>query len=1018
MRLMTLLSACGHAFRRASPCVLVSLFAFGSALAQTSSPFGTSAPNGSQPAPQPAVPQRQAASNPAAPAPGADAQVIARVEGRAITQAQFDRIAGPYFVRMRAQLGDNFKGEILKSARQAVLDELIRREVLALEAQRQKLAATDDEVDALLHQEPAFQTDGHFDPSKLAEFKLSPQSNYRLMLPQLREFAASMKLDQQLRERFTPSRAELRAEFEKRYAQVRFHFLALQRRDMPLEPESSEAEWQAYYDAHPAEFTKHAQLRLRYRRLALPPAGDSTRVAAESLAVARGRQLADSLRAGTLADSSAETLDTGLFDASAPLVPGLGRVPELSAAIAHADSLPSLRVLGPFRLADAVIVASIAERQPKQLPPLRAVLGDVKRRADAEKRRLAAEADRRAYYDAHRDHYRGTRASVTRLTLKMASYKARAIPDAEVARWYQTHGHTLYGLADSSRAWLPPLTDSLRRVADRRMAEDERDRWIASTMEKLATGLGATRDVAAFARANGAAAETLSFAPGTPADTLFPPAIIDAIRANAVAQRGQVQGPSAFGAYSTVWRVDAVDTAYVPTFELARGRVEPEFAEQNRLKDEQEGHVWFDAHRTEYVKPVQYVVDYVLVPIPPADSVRLSEAELKAEYQRNLARYHQEEQVHARHLLIIPRAGDAGAEAKAKARTDSLLAAIRHGADFVELARRFSQEPNAATSGGDLGWFGRGRMVPDFERAAFALKAGEVSPVVKTQFGYHIIRLEARKAAGTRPFAETRDEIRSALAAALADTSARRGALALRRGLALAKDAKPLAARYGGVQTTAPFAASEPAGSLGIVAGLSDDLAKLAVGHWAARTYRAGRGFVLLRPVRTLPERPAEFDEVKAKAIEDTKDAKRKDLLDRKVTAIRTALAAGATLDSLAAPYGGTKDSGPLTPGYPFVPGLGPEMRLVQQAFAAKVGVLSDTLQLTQGVAWFRVDEHNSGDPKGFEAAQTQLTQELMKKNYDQWLDKKKQALRIEVLKPELGVARVAPPKPGVTAGG
>src|SRR5207244_12417867 len=160
---------------------------------------------------------------------------------------------------------------------------------------------------------------------------------------------------------------------------------------------------------------------------------------------------------------------------------------------------------------------------------------------------------------------------------------------------------------------------------------------------------------------------------------------------------------------------------------------------------------------------------------------------------------------------------------------------------------------------------------------------------------------------------------------------------------------------------------------------------------WAARPDRPGRGVGGLHPVRTLPERPAEFDEVKAKAIEDAKDAKRKDLLDRKVTAIRAALTAGATLDSLAAPYGGARDSGPLTPGYPFVPGLGPEPRLVQQAFAAKVGVLSDTLQLTQGVAWYRVDEHGTGDPKLYETAQAQLTQELMKKNYDQWLDKKKQ---------------------------
>jgi peptidyl-prolyl cis-trans isomerase D len=550
------------------------------------------------------------------------------------------------------------------------------------------------------------------------------------------------------------------------------------------------------------------------------------------------------------------------------------------------------------------------------------------------------------------------------------------------------------------------------------MAEDERDRWLATTMQKLATGLRANRDLAAFARVSGAAAETLSFAPGTPADSLFPPATVDAIRASAVAQKGQVQGPSAFGAYSVVWRVDSVDTAWVPTFELARSRVEPEFAEQVRQKDEQEGRAWFDPHRAAYLMPVQYVADYVQVSIPPPDSVRLGEAELKAEYQNNLARYHQDEQVHARHLLIMARAGDAAAEASARARADSLLAAIRHGADFVDLARRFSQEPNASASGGDLGWFGRGRMVPDFERAAFALKAGEVSPVVKTQFGYHIIRLEGRKPAGTKPFAEVRGEIRSALATARADTSARRAALALRRALASATDPKPLAARYGGIQTTPPFAAGDAAGNLGVVPGLSDDLAKLAVGRWAPQPYRAGRGFIVLRPVRTLPSRPAEFDEVKARAIEDAKDAKRKDLLERRAGAIRTALAAGATLDSLAAPYGGTRDSGPITQGYAFVPGLGLEPRLVQQSFAAKLGVLSDTLQVSQGVAWYRVDEHGTGDPKLYETVQPQLTLELTKNKYDQWLDRQKQGLRIEVLRPELGVARPAPVRTGVAGGG
>src|SRR5205814_6714961 len=113
----------GRAFGRACPCALVALFAVCPARAQTSSPFGNTPPPGFQSAPQPAGVPRQPTS-PTPPAqPPADGQIIARVEGRPITQAAFDRIAAPYFARLRAQLGDNFKDEVLRSARQNVLDE-------------------------------------------------------------------------------------------------------------------------------------------------------------------------------------------------------------------------------------------------------------------------------------------------------------------------------------------------------------------------------------------------------------------------------------------------------------------------------------------------------------------------------------------------------------------------------------------------------------------------------------------------------------------------------------------------------------------------------------------------------------------------------------------------------------------------------------------------------------------------------------------------------------------------------
>jgi foldase protein PrsA len=115
--------------------------------------------------------------------------------------------------------------------------------------------------------------------------------------------------------------------------------------------------------------------------------------------------------------------------------------------------------------------------------------------------------------------------------------------------------------------------------------------------------------------------------------------------------------------------------------------------------------------------------------------------------------------VRARHILIRTEAeqGDStGAEAEkkhaakrdeARKRAESILARIRAGEDFAKLASEFSEDPGSKSKGGDLDYFSRGQMVPEFEAAAFALKPGEVSQLVETQFGFHIIKLEEKRIA-------------------------------------------------------------------------------------------------------------------------------------------------------------------------------------------------------------------------------------------------------------------------------
>src|SRR5262249_31742793 len=148
--------------------------------------------------------------------------------------------------------------------------------------------------------------------------------------PRLRELAATRRLDESLRKRFAPTPAQVRAEWSKRSARVRFSVLPLLARDMSLDGEASEAECAKYYDAQPDQFMKKSRGHLRYARLPLPPAGDSARATAEGEALARGRAIADSLRAGTLSDTSAAFTDSGPFDIPALGIPGIGRLTALT----------------------------------------------------------------------------------------------------------------------------------------------------------------------------------------------------------------------------------------------------------------------------------------------------------------------------------------------------------------------------------------------------------------------------------------------------------------------------------------------------------------------------------------------------------------------------------------------------------------------------------------------------------------------------------------------------------------
>jgi len=144
-----------------------------------------------------------------------------------------------------------------------------------------------------------------------------------------------------------------------------------------------------------------------------------------------------------------------------------------------------------------------------------------------------------------------------------------------------------------------------------------------------------------------------------------------------------------------------------------------------------------------------------------AASVQVSEADARTFYDQNKQRMKMPPQVHLRHILIAagPQATAADRQ-KAREKADGLLAQIKNGGDFAQLATQNSDDTSSKLRGGDLSWVQPGQTVPPFEKAAFALKQpNEVSPVVETRFGYHIIQLVERREAQTVPFEQAKNRI-------------------------------------------------------------------------------------------------------------------------------------------------------------------------------------------------------------------------------------------------------------------
>ena len=379
----------------------------------------------------------------------------------------------------------------------------------------------------------------------------------------------------------------------------------------------------------------------------------------------------------------------------------------------------------------------------------------------------------------------------------------------------------------------------------------------------------------------------------------------------------------------------------------------------------------FKANAAAYELPERRKGKYLLVEaaqLRTAAAAKVTEADIAAEYSSNMDTYRKGEEVSVRHILYKSDGTPAG-DAAARGKADSAVKRIKGGADFAALAKAESEDAGSKDAGGDLGSVPRGRMVKEFEDAAFAAAQGEVVGPVKSPFGFHVLQVTARSAERVQPLFEVAASIRARLEEQRASDEARRLAreLADRIGKLGKKpsddDLRKLTRAGVTFNETELLARGDAPAGIGPNPSFMQLLFELPVGE-VSDPVATARGEAILKPVEVKAAGPAAFADVKARVKADLVARKQE---ESALAAARAAMTPGASVEDVARAAGVSVQTPAAFPKAGPVPGLGASKALLDAAFAAAPGETTGPVWIAgRGAAIFRVLEKTSFDAEAF----------------------------------------------------
>jgi len=291
---------------------------------------------------------------------------------------------------------------------------------------------------------------------------------------------------------------------------------------------------------------------------------------------------------------------------------------------------------------------------------------------------------------------------------------------------------------------------------------------------------------------------------------------------------------------------------------------------------------YYDAHKASFQTPEKRSLAAIVLDGSKIGHENPTEVDLRREYTAELDKYRTPERVQARHILIK---SDASNDAAMKAKAEGILKQIQAGGDFAKLAKENSQDTGSAAQGGELGWIVKGQTVPEFEKAAFSLPPGQTSGLVKTTYGYHIIRVEIHEQAHLQPF----ESVRGPLFAEYMNQAGAKGMekLADQAVAELHKDPLHPEKAAEALGTTVirvdNFQAGDPIPGLGVSKEIGDAIAPLRKGEMAAGPIVLPGNKVAVASVTDYqPAHQASLEEAKADVRNKASQDKVQEILNRK----------------------------------------------------------------------------------------------------------------------------------------